>query len=74
MIDFLTYRKLHPEASKLHKSGRRKQNDEAELEEFDKELLLLEKPPDDESIFLFPSVVMGYNLRLKKWGSFCSQI
>ena len=63
MIDFATYRMLHQESKKsTHK---------AEERDFDVDLMIQENPPEDDTINLFPSTLIGYNLRLKKWGRPC---
>lgn len=60
MIDFAMYIKLHPQ-SKPQTDRRDKKNSDVDV--------LAEEgpPPDDDSINLFPSALVGYNLRLKKW-------
>lgn len=59
MIDFATYRRLHP--------GPKKSSYNAEERDSDADIMIQENPPEDETINLFPSMVIGYNLRLKKW-------
>ncbi|KAH6988873.1 P-loop containing nucleoside triphosphate hydrolase protein [Ilyonectria sp. MPI-CAGE-AT-0026] len=62
MIDFAMYTKLHPESNKF--AGRRDRRGKRSLEI---DVMSQDEPPDDGSINLFPSAVIGYNLRLKKW-------
>jgi hypothetical protein len=66
MIDFITYRKLHPETAVRRVRGAHTQ--EVSEDEFDKRLLEQENPPATDIINLFPPVIIGFNLRLKKWG------
>lgn len=72
MIDFTTYRKLHPETTRRKKLGRYfvgQGSSEDEPEEVDEEIIKREDPPGTRIINLFPSVIVGFNLRLKKWGT-----
>jgi hypothetical protein len=58
MIDMATYRKLHSE------SGTR----ELPRDDIGPDAMAQEDPPGDGENLLFPSRIIGYNLRLKKWG------
>ncbi|TGJ78878.1 hypothetical protein E0Z10_g9881 [Xylaria hypoxylon] len=63
MIDYSTYRRLHPETTKqLSKNDVRSREDG-----IDADVLSQENPPEDGTINLLPSTLIGYNLRLKKW-------
>jgi len=67
MIDFATYSKLHHEQPK--KRAKASTKEQEDIAEGDKDMMRREKPPSDEMINLFPSVSVGFNLRLKKWSS-----
>lgn len=58
MIDFSTYKKMHPA----------KVSQKPEEREFDDDIMIQENLPAEDVMNLFPSTVAGYNLRLKKWG------
>jgi hypothetical protein len=68
MIDFATYLKLHPESaeSRKYRTYAEGLDDEAEVI---KEMMDQEGPPPTDIINLFPSEIVGFNLRLKKWGA-----
>jgi hypothetical protein len=69
MIDFATYRKLHPDPAPRstdvgiwgYEDGTAKS---------DKEMMHQENPPEDEMINILPFVTVGFNIRLKKWSLF----
>jgi hypothetical protein len=58
MIDMATYRKLHSESVTR----------EPAQDDIGPEAMAQEDPPGDGQNLLFPSRIIGYNLRLKKWG------
>lgn len=60
MIDTSTYKKLH--SSNLS-SGIPCRDD------MGPEAMAREEPPVDDTVLLFPSIVTGYNMRLKKWSN-----
>ena len=68
MIDFATYLKLHPEAAESRKFPTHAEGPDHEAEII-KELMNQDEPPSTDIISLFPSVIVGFNLRLKKWGA-----
>ncbi len=68
MIDSATYLKLHPEAAESRKFPTHAEGLDHEAELI-KELMTQKEPPSTDIISLFPSVIVGFNLRLKKWGS-----
>lgn len=57
MVDFKTYRKLHP--SMLSTSSL--------VDELGPEALAKDEPPDEQFELLLPLKIKGYNLRRKKW-------
>ncbi|GCB27380.1 ATPase family AAA domain-containing protein 3 [Aspergillus awamori] len=63
MIDFPTYLQLHPPEGQNSKILREPG------EEIPPERMEIDEPPSSPEIFLFPSTVVGYNLRRKKWVS-----
>lgn len=62
MIDFPTYKQLHPSDPKTVLLGN--------CEEILPEQMDLDEPPSAPELFLFPSTIIGFNLRRKKWGKF----
>jgi hypothetical protein len=58
MVDYSTYYELHPSSAYddaidyFERTNKRDQNE----------------APQNEVIYLFPSTVIAFNLRLKKWG------
>ena len=59
MIDIETYKTLHPNgvlAQSRHNSDMKP------------EVMARDQPPEGETILVFPPSLIGYNLRLKKWG------
>jgi hypothetical protein len=67
MVDYGTYRKLHPDAA-LFSGGR------SSREEFDKRPveILLKEDLDDENLMLLPANVHGFDLKEKKWCTYTS--
>lgn len=61
MVDFKTYRQLHSDSalSYTFKSHDRK--------EMSIEMMESSEPPQGNDLFVFPSTLTGYNLRLKAW-------
>jgi hypothetical protein len=59
MVDFTTYRQLYP----LEKPQLR-----MDRTEIPSERMADDKPPVAPEIFFFPSRIVGFNLRRKKWG------
>lgn len=71
MIDFVMYQKLHPEVVKKRKTDKLARGlEDPEEPVSENEILEQADPPTDGAIFVLPSVIVGFNLRLKKWGSF----
>ncbi len=68
MIDSATYLKLHPESAENRKSRTYAEGPDLEAEAI-KEIMDQEDPPSTDIINIFPSVIVGFNLRLKKWGT-----
>ncbi|KAK0644220.1 hypothetical protein B0T16DRAFT_417343 [Cercophora newfieldiana] len=66
VIDFTTYRKLHPETKKSLRSEHSHDGQQGDSQ-LEKDFMQREAPPTDETINLSPSVLVGFNLRLKKW-------
>jgi hypothetical protein len=60
MIDFPTYRQLHPESKSSPTTNRT---------EIPRERMDNDEPPTAPEIFLFPPRIVGFNLRRKKWGT-----
>jgi hypothetical protein len=58
MIDMSTYRKMHTESVTRVLLQ----------DDIGPEAMAQEDPPGDGENLLFPSSIIGYNLRLKKWG------
>ncbi|GFF67545.1 hypothetical protein IFM47457_01756 [Aspergillus lentulus] len=58
MVDFPTYRQLHPPEHPLVRKKRT---------EIPPERLEADDPPSAPEIYLFPSRIVGYNFRRKKW-------
>ncbi|KAF4545428.1 AAA family ATPAse [Lasiodiplodia theobromae] len=56
MIDYRTYHRLHPESKP--RAGR---------DDIGKAAMLDNDSPPDDTIFLFPTKLIGFNFRLKKW-------
>lgn len=67
MIDYQTYKNLHPDSSDLWYSAHYK----AGLEKPD-EVYQPRDPdgPKEPEIYVFPGRIPGFNLRRKKWGMF----
>ena len=61
MIDFPTYKQLHPSDSETVVLP-------GDREEILPERMDLDEPPSAPELFLFPSTIIGFNLRRKKWG------
>lgn len=58
MIDYDTYRKLHPDADDFVYAG----GVEISLEELQRD-----HPPEDDRKYLFPTTVSGFSMQDKKW-------
>ncbi|KAL3704303.1 hypothetical protein TMatcc_009994 [Talaromyces marneffei ATCC 18224] len=58
MIDFMTYSQLYPPEKPQLKIGRT---------EIPSERMAVDEPPSAPEIFFFPSHIVGFNLRRKKW-------
>ncbi|RGP77597.1 aaa family atpase [Fusarium longipes] len=65
MIDFNTYKHLHSDSTKFKTTYSSLTN--PHLIEMDPALMECENPPEGPELFIFPSSVVGYNLRQKKW-------
>ncbi|KAI0475739.1 hypothetical protein GGR56DRAFT_433186 [Xylariaceae sp. FL0804] len=65
MIDFSTYRRLHPESDTEQPETDPRRREQHGT--YDTDIMAEEDPPKNETIYLFPSTLIGYNLRLKKW-------
>jgi hypothetical protein len=61
MIDFKTYRKMHPGASLF--SDKRLRTDD----ELPKGVMEKDTPPDSQFPLLLPANIHGFNLQDKKW-------
>ena len=59
MIDIQTYKTLHPNLTLAHSQL---------ISDFPPEVMAQDRPPEGDSLLLFPSSIQGYNLRVKKWG------
>jgi hypothetical protein len=59
MIDIETYRRLHQEVefNRLQGPGRIKRKTTDQLDQ-----------PEGDEMLLFPPTIIGFNLRMKKWG------
>ena len=68
MIDFATYRKLHPDPAP--RSDLRIWEYGHGTDKSDKEMMQQDNPPEDEMINILPFVTVGFNIRLKKWSLF----
>lgn len=63
MVDFKTYKELHPNNSYIRPftiDGRDHEKPRLPVDDCD---------PDEPEIFLFPAVIPGFNFRRKKWGT-----
>jgi hypothetical protein len=62
MVDHLTYRKLHAKERSILKrhSGNQASDHVVELSE--------QVGPTWKELYLFPTTIVGFNLRRKKWG------
>ncbi|PLN81396.1 P-loop containing nucleoside triphosphate hydrolase protein [Aspergillus taichungensis] len=58
MIDFPTYKQLHPSDPKVSLEKHK---------EIPPERMDRDEPPSAPELFLFPSTIIGFNLRRKKW-------
>lgn len=59
MVDFTTYLQLHPPDKRQFRMDRT---------EIPSERMADDEPPSAPEIFFFPSHIVGFNLRRKKWG------
>lgn len=70
MVDFQTYTKLHPESKgQLPKTDFKFAETRAlGREDLSADTMCRAEPPSEPGIYVFPSTVVAYNLRQKKWG------
>jgi hypothetical protein len=61
MVDFQTYRYMHPDAPAAGK----RLNDSLGPDK-----MASEKPPEDDFVLLLPPSVYGFNMLDKKWGMY----
>jgi hypothetical protein len=66
MIDFDTYEQLHSDSNTFKKEYW--SIDNPKCEHMDPAVMSLDEPPSGADINVFPSTIIGYNLRSKKWG------
>ena len=59
MIDPATYRKLHPDSVKKKGTLR---------DDLGLQAMAQDDPPKGNLLLVFPPAIVGYNLRIKKWG------
>ena len=59
MIDIYTYKTLHASSTLANRNLRADLN---------KETMARNEPPEGDFVLLVPPTIIGYNLRLKKWG------
>ncbi len=64
MVDIATYRQLHPDSPKFKKTNPQQKRDRKEM---DPQMMKLDEPPPSPDRLVFPSTIIGYNLRQKKW-------
>ena len=67
MVDFDTYTKLHPDVKTARTS-------KAAADGFGKgaigdDVMERDEPPGEPELLIFPSTLVGYNLRQKRWGT-----
>ena len=60
MVDFHTYKQLHPNKHTYYKIH----------DYLDPAATASDEPPPAPSIYVFPNKIPGYNLRSKKWGKY----
>ncbi|RGP66302.1 aaa family atpase [Fusarium sporotrichioides] len=65
MIDFNTYRQLHSDSHKFKTAYSSLTN--PHRKGMDSSLMECDEPPQGAELFCFPSTIVGYNLRQKKW-------
>ncbi|KAL3605320.1 hypothetical protein FPOAC2_00263 [Fusarium poae] len=65
MVDFNTYKQLHSDSYKFKMAYPSLTN--PNRKEMDPALMECDEPPQVPELFVFPSTVVGYNLRHKKW-------
>jgi hypothetical protein len=65
MIDFNTYKQLHSDSNKFKLTYSSLAN--PNRKEMDPVLMECDEPPQGSELFVFPSTIVGYNLRQKKW-------
>ncbi|KAH6954339.1 P-loop containing nucleoside triphosphate hydrolase protein [Fusarium avenaceum] len=65
MIDFNTYKQLHSESNKLKTTDPSPAS--TDRKEMEAKVMESDDPPQGPELFVFPSTIVGFNLRLKKW-------
>lgn len=65
MIDFNTYKQLHSDSHKFRMAYPFLTN--PNRKEMETSLADRDEPPKGPELFVFPSTIVGYNLRQKKW-------
>ncbi|KAM0402758.1 hypothetical protein ACHAPZ_004249 [Fusarium culmorum] len=65
MIDFNTYKQLHSDSHKFKMAYPSLTN--PYRKEMEPSVMESDEPPEGAELFVFPSTVVGYNLRQKKW-------
>jgi hypothetical protein len=65
MIDFATYKQLHADSPKFKRAY--PLLNKRDRKEMDADVMKSEEPPPSPDLLVFPSAIIGYNLRQKKW-------
>ncbi|GKT55434.1 AAA family ATPase [Colletotrichum tofieldiae] len=65
MIDFNTYKQLHSDSYKFRSAYPFLDN--PDRKEMKADIWELDDPPSGQELYIFPSTMVGYNLRQKKW-------
>lgn len=65
MIDFNTYKQLHSDSNKFKTTYLSPAS--TDRKEMEAKVMECDDPPQGPELFVFPSTIVGYNLRQKKW-------
>ena len=65
MIDFDTYKQLHSDSKNFAEAYPELRS--RKRKEMDASIMDSEQMPEGSESFVFPSTIVGYNLRQKKW-------
>ncbi len=68
MIDFATYKQLHSDSPKFKRAF--PQLNKRDRREIDPEMMKADEAPPYPHRLVLPPTLIGYNLRLKKWGQY----